>query len=65
MVSTVYVPSVVTEQQESTMGHPVVMAAKAFSGAAFGRVMFIPAGSRVLISAKFSFLLSKDTTKVN
>lgn len=27
------------------MGHPVVMAAKAFSGAAFGRVMFIPAGS--------------------
>lgn len=45
MVSTVYVPSVVTEQQESTMGHPAVMAAKAFSGVAFGRVTFIPAGS--------------------
>ena len=42
------------------MGHPVVMAAKVFSGVAFGRVTFIPAGSRMLISAKFSLLMSKD-----
>lgn len=38
-------PSVGTEQQESITGHPAVMVARDFSGAAFGKVMFIPAGS--------------------
>lgn len=43
------------------MGHPAVMAARDFSGAASGKVTFTPAGiTGVLILAKFSFLVSED-----
>lgn len=44
-MSTVYVPYVVTEQQESTTGPQAVMGARASSDAAYARVTFIPAGS--------------------
>lgn len=42
------------------MGHPAVMAARGFSGAAFGKVTFIPAGIGVLILATFLLLVSPD-----
>lgn len=44
-MSTVYVPYVVTEQQESTTGPQAVMGARASSDAAYARVTFIPAGT--------------------
>lgn len=57
-------PSVGTEQQGSITGHPAVMVARDFSGAAFGKVTFIPAGIGALIFTQFSSLVSKDATRM-
>ncbi|CAO2580045.1 hypothetical protein LEMLEM_LOCUS1252 [Lemmus lemmus] len=41
------------------------MVARDFSGAAFGKVTFIPAGIGVLSFAKFSSLVSKDAMRMS
>lgn len=58
-------PSVGIEQQESITGHPAVMVARGFSGAAFGKVTFIPAGIGALVFGKFFSLVSKDAMRVS